>query len=80
MQNLKNSSLDENMVKRLLKDLERVDTIMNSAYTKLSIGDYIGNFILPSGRYNTAFIRLQQDIERGLANELFVSAAKLKVV
>ena len=80
IQNLKNSNLDNNMVNRLLKDLERIDIIMNSTYTKLSIGDYIGNFILPSGHYNTAFIRLQQDIERGLANELFISAAKLKVV
>lgn len=80
IQNLKNSNLDEKMLSRLLRDLERVDEIMNSRYAKLSISDYIANFVLPSGRYNSAFIQLQQDIEKGLANNLFVSAAKVKVV
>lgn len=78
--NLKNLNLPEKVVKELLLQYVFItETIEKSLYFEGS-KQHIADILLPSNRNNNYYIKLQQDIENGLNNSLFVKSHQVSVM
>ena len=78
--NLKNINLPEKVVKDLIAQYVFItETIEKSMYFE-GTNKQIADILLSSNRNNNYYIKLQQSIEAGLNNQLFLSAAQVKVL
>ena len=78
--NFKNLNLPDKVVKDLLLQYVFItETIEKSLYFE-GAKQHIADILLPSNRNNNYYIKLQQDIENGLNNSLFVKSQQVKVL
>lgn len=76
--NLKNPKLPTPLTKNLLHQFDLLDTIITESHQFKSITEKAYDLITFSGRSDSYYMRLQQEIETGLNNALFISAARVK--
>lgn len=77
--NLKNLNLSEKLVKELLEQYVFItETIEKSMYFK-PVQSRIADLLLSSNRNSNYYIKLQQSIENGMNNTLFLKSAQVKV-
>lgn len=78
VEELKIPGLSGELRKLIVNDIAWVDGILDDVNDKYNMFELVHLYILPSGRKDRKAIQYQQDLERMIANDLFVSAAKLK--
>lgn len=79
VQNLKNKKLPKELVLELIEQHDFIHKVIENTLYFQGVLPSISNYIIPSNRESMYFIRLQQTIENGLNNPLFVKSAKLNV-
>jgi hypothetical protein len=77
--NLKNINMSEDLIKDLLDQYIFIDEIIQKTGYFEGVYKHIADLVFTSNRNSNYYIKLQQQIENGLNNMLFVSAAKVKV-
>lgn len=77
--NIKNINMPEELLKDLLEQFFFIDQVVQKSGYFESIYKKVADIIFTSNRRANYYIKIQQDIEKGLNNKLFVSAARLKV-
>lgn len=77
--NLKNISLPDELVKDLLNQFVFINEVIEKSMYFKDVKGHIADILLASNRNNNYYINLQQSIENGLNNLLFVKSAQIKV-
>lgn len=77
--NLKDRSLPKSVTKDLLDQYKFVDDVIKNTNHFKGILNILGDTFIPKVRSGLYYSRLQQTIEVGLNNELFVRASQLKI-
>lgn len=76
--NLKNLKLPPEITKNLIYQIEVIDTVIAETHYFKGVPEMLHDNITPWGRSDHYYMRLQQEIETGLNNALFISAARVK--
>ena len=77
--NLKQRDLPESLVKDLLEQYRFIDDVVNRSMHFKGVLPSIADYFIPTNRENKFHIDLQQTIENGLNNSLFISSAAIRV-
>ena len=77
--NLKRSDIPDDVKKDLLEQYQFIDDIIKGTKGFKSICERISGLLLSVNRNNSEHIQIQQTIENGLNNELFVKSAQLSL-
>jgi hypothetical protein len=80
VENLKDTKLSKDDRKKLLDDLEVIDSMLSEVNDRRQLIGVLWDCITKSNRSNRSQLLLQQDLEELVANDLFVNAAKLKAL
>lgn len=78
VEELKIPGLTGDLRKLIVADIEWVDSVLADVNDKYNAFELVHLYVTPSGRKDRKAIQYQQDLERMISNDLFVSAAKLK--
>lgn len=76
---IKNQDLDRSVRERTLKQITDIDLIISEKKVFVSFLEKFNNKFFPSDRRAVIGIEFQQESERMIANDLFISASKLAI-
>lgn len=77
--NLKQRDLPDSLMRNLLEQYSFIDEVVNRSMHFKGVLPSIADFFIPTNRENKFHIELQQTIENGLNNSLFISSAAIRV-
>lgn len=78
--NLKNLNLDEKIVKDLIEQYVFINEVIEKSYYFKPILNRVADILISANRDNNYYIKLQQSIENGMNNMLFLKRAQLSVM
>lgn len=78
VQCLKDMRLPKELRAEILNDVEIVDTLREDVNDRRTVFDFICSYIIPNRRRQQTQMVFQQELEKLVSNDLFVSAAKIQ--